>query len=370
MKSTNILIFPFLLLFIAFIACQKEEDFIRSAPTTSLQLNYVSKDGQTLNDLEQLGRVLFYDRALSDNHSVSCGSCHRQSFAFADNKKFSGGMERLLAARNTPALQNLGSGSFTLLESTTVASSPSFFWDGRINNFNAAVTAPFFNPIEMGLDNTGELIQRVKGRLYYHELFDKAFQDSDVDMMRISTALAAFVERLRANDSFFDQHRFDASIAFSPALPEGRGMSLFFGKYDCSSCHNLHSDIGYNPADPNQGLVNIGLDKNYTDNGRAEITHRPADRGKFKIPNLRNVALTAPYMHDGRFETLEEVIDHYSAGIAHHSNLDDRLKSPSGQPLRLNITTQEKMDLIAFLNTLTSQDLLTNPLLSNPFIAQ
>ena len=351
------------------MACQRDEDFIESAPKTSLVLDQVGTGGETLNPNEQLGRVLFYDKALSDNHSVSCGSCHKQQFAFADNKKLSLGMEGLPAARNTPPIPNIRFSIVGISPDLTFQNHQKFFWDGRVDHINSALTMPFFNHVEMGIDHTTELINRVQSRNYYADLFTQAYGDEEVNMDRIAQGLLAFIQQLQVNDTPFDERNFDGSSIFSLAKPAGRGLALFFGKYDCGSCHNLHSPIGYTSSpESDLEMVNIGLDHTYSDAGRAEVTNNLADRGKFKIPNLRNVTLTAPYMHDGRFSTLDEVLEHYSTGVANHPNLDARLKKPNGQPIRLNITEQDKKDLIAFLNTLTSKDLITNPLLSNPFI--
>lgn len=365
-KTTFLLGF---LCLIAVMACQRDDDFIESAPKTSLVLNNVGRGGETLDPAQQLGRVLFYDKALSDNHSVSCGSCHQQKFAFADNKKLSSGMEGLPAARNTPPIPNISFSIGGMPHNLTVQNSQKFFWDGRVDNINSALTMPFFNHVEMGIDHTTELINRVKSRNYYADLFTQAYGDEEVNMDRIAQGLLAFILQLQVNDTPFDDRNSDESSVFSFGKPAGRGLTLFFGKYDCGSCHNLHSPIGYNSSpESDLEMVNIGLDHTYSDEGRADVTNNPTDRGKFKIPNLRNVALTGPYMHDGRFATLDQVIEHYSTGVANHPNLDSRLKTPSGQPIRLHITEQDKKDLIAFLNTLTSKNLITNPLLSDPFI--
>ncbi|MGB0176875.1 MAG: cytochrome-c peroxidase, partial [Owenweeksia sp.] len=139
-------------------------------------------------------------------------------------------------------------------------------------------------------------------------------------------------------------------------------------KYDCGSCHQLTSPTGYFAFDKlNSELVNIGLDAVYNDKGFGAVSGNTADNGKFKIPNLRNIALTAPYMHDGRFKTLEEVLDHYSTGIENNPNLDSRLKDAAGKPVVLNITSSDKQDLIAFLQTLTDNELVTDPRFSDPF---
>jgi cytochrome c peroxidase len=187
-----------------------------------------------------------------------------------------------------------------------------------------------------------------------------------VNSNTISTALSAFVRSIRA-----DQTKFDFFLSGQPSLNglEMQGRSLFFGKYNCNSCHKSDSSgSGYTTA---QGVpvqfVNIGLDANSIDNGRGNVTHDAADNGKFKIPSLKNVMLTAPYMHDGRFTTLDQVLDHYSHGIAGHPNLDSKLKNADGTPMQMNISSEEKTAIIAFLNTLTDYSMITDVRFSNPF---
>jgi cytochrome c peroxidase len=146
---------------------------------------------------------------------------------------------------------------------------------------------------------------------------------------------------------------------------------LFFTKYDCSSCHlSVTIPAGYGVFGMTSNFMNIGLDENYFDKGLGALTGNPNDDGKFKIPSLRNIALTAPYMHDGRFSTLSEVLDHYSHGIASSANLDERLKGSNNQPIQMNISEQEKAAVIAFLETLTDYSMIQDVRFSSPFISQ
>ena len=318
----------------------------------------------------QLGRVLFYDKSLSVNNSVSCGTCHLQSLAFADNERFSRGFENVTTSRNTPPIQNLSELGQAL------------FWDGRERLINNMVMQPIFNHVEMGMKNPSDVVKKVKSMSYYEPLFNAAFGSPEITFPKIAEALGGFTSSITA-----DQSKFDRSIAnfnginFGTQLSaeEEAGFKLFFEKYNCGSCHNVFSPKGYNGGGdiidpllpPNTGfadeLVNIGLDANYTDNGRGDLTNDAEDNGKFKIPNLRNVALTAPYMHDGRFNTLDEVIEHYNKSIKNHPNLDFRLRDENGKPKVMNISEGEKRLIIKFLHTLTDNSLLTDAKFSDPF---
>ncbi len=312
------------------------------------------------NDLGKLGRVLFYDQALSVNNSVSCGSCHKQSVAFADNVRFSKGFERKDTERNTPPIQNLGLSIATF----NGTSGQALFWDGRERVLGDMVMQPMFNHVEMGMRSPTEVVNRVKEKQYYSQLFTHAFGDDNVTIDRISKAISGFVTSISSTDSPFDAGMVGAAQSLGAA--EERGINLFFTKYNCGSCHQLFSSSGYSVSQDGDELINIGLESTYTDKGAGAITKKASDDGKFKIPNLRNVALTAPYMHDGRFTTLEEVVDHYNSGIKQHPNLDARLLE-NGAPMVMNITEQEKKDIIAFLHTLTDNTLTTDPKFSNPF---
>jgi cytochrome c peroxidase len=197
---------------------------------------------------------------------------------------------------------------------------------------------------------------------YYAELFNDAYGSTDVDIDKISTALASFTGSIVSQNTRFDKFRMGVATLSGLEL---QGKNLFFTKYNCNSCHQSEFLNGYEIGG---GFVNIGLNADYIDNGLGTISGSTADNGKFKIPNLRNIALTAPYMHDGRFETLDEVLDHYSHGIANHPNLDGRLKSPNNNaPMLMNIPEQEKGAIIAFLNTLTDYAMITDPKFSSPF---
>jgi len=296
-----------------------------------------------------LGRVLFYDKNLSANNSVSCSSCHKQSLAFADNVAFSRGFENGLTRRNSMPIQNLSSFSGAPL-----------FWDGREFDLAHMVTRPIVDPVEMGFSDMSEVSRKLQEMNDYKILFSVAFGDDKVTPERIGIALAAFVQSFEAMP-FID-------TTFSHLTGEAKeGAALFFTKYECNGCHRIQEAHGYLQAGTG-GFSNIGLDPEYDDNGQGEVTRQAFDNGKFKIPSLRNVALTAPYMHDGRFLTLEEAIDHYSEGIQDHPNLDVRLRDENGAPKVFAITEPEKKALVAFLKELTTHDMIGDVRFSDPFI--
>jgi cytochrome c peroxidase len=206
------------------------------------------------------------------------------------------------------------------------------------------------------------IVSKVKQQSYYPALFTKAFNDSEITIDKIANALSSFVSAISSANTKFD--RVNNGLATLNGLEE-EGRLLFFNKYNCNSCHQTTQLNGYEMGG---GFVNIGLETVYSDKGLEGISNNPADNGKFKIPNLRNSALTAPYMHDGRFNTLDEVLNHYSTGIADHPSLDTRLRDVNtGRPMILNITNHEKTAIIAFLNTMTDYSMITDIKYSNPF---
>ncbi len=310
--------------------------------------------------------MLFYDKSLSINNSVSCGSCHKQSIAFSDNKAFSRGFENFQTTRNTPPIQNLGLGVFVLTPGPFGNQGQALFWDGRERLLKNMVVQPVFNHVEMGMRDTKKIQAKVASRPYYEDLFLQAFGDKEITFERIAEALTGFVASIESSASAFDISKRGPGFNGAMGEAEQRGLELFFGKYNCGSCHNLFSPAGYSEPLESE-LLNIGLDMTYADKGKGALTGKESDNGKFKIPNLRNIALTAPYMHDGRFATLEEVLDHYNTGVKDHPNLDDRLKDASGHAQVLNITESERRDMLAFLNSLTDRQLISDPKYSNPF---
>jgi cytochrome c peroxidase len=322
-------------------------------------------DSDKFNDLQiQLGRVLFYDPKLSDNNTVSCGSCHKQQYAFGDNVSLSKGLEGGLTLRNTLPLVDARQASSIKVEGSSSPQQGGLFWDGRSSVMHEAVMQPIFNQIEMGMD-WDKLTRKLKEVPYYPILFTRAFGQPEIEYVRVQDALAAFVGTMQSNSSRFER---SLSGLANLSLEEQKGAALFAGKYRCGDCHQGHfGKLASSEYQTVAEFANIGLDKTYGDKGLELTTRLSSDEGRFRVPNLSNVAITAPYMHDGRFTTLEEVIDHYSSGIASHPNLDSRLKTVYGTPARFAISAEEKKALVAFLKTFTDDDVATNFRLANPF---
>jgi cytochrome c peroxidase len=295
-----------------------------------------------------LGRALFYDTRLSANNTVSCGSCHVQKHAFVDPNRFSKGFEGKLTDRHAMSLVNL-----------RYVPRGRFFWDERARSLEEAVLLPIQNKVEMGQD-----LARVVEVLGKDEkcsgLFGKAFGDRKVTPERIGKALAQFVRSMVSCRSKYDLGLAKVASARDDfpnfTVQENRGKALFLS--NCAICHLPDPDVNFLMI----AATNNGLDGDHknADGGVGDITLNPRDIGRFKSPSLRNVERTAPYMHDGRFDTLEKVIDHYSTGVKPHPNLDPRMR-------RLKFTASEKAALIAFLRTLTDHTFLTDPKLSDPW---
>jgi len=303
----------------------------------------------TSDEIVTLGRVLFYDRNLSKNNSIACASCHHQEAAFADRSKVSQGFAGGMTSRNSMSIAN-------------PIAKRNFFWDGRAFSLNDLALQPVFNHIEMGIDSPEELVAKVSQEAYYAELFQQAYGSSRIDANKISTAIAQFVGSIFKNDSKFDEG-LDSGFSNYSEL-EKHGMALFFSDVtNCSSCHNganfaSPTKTFNNPYMATAGTTNIGLDLIYEDQGFSD--------GKFSIPSLRNIALTGPFMHDGRFNSLREVLDHYNDGVQAHKDLDSKLIR-NGAPRKMNLTELDLQALEAFLITLTSKTIATDEKYSNPF---
>jgi len=299
-----------------------------------------------------LGRVLFYDKKLSANHSISCSSCHIQANGFSDPAVFSTGFDGGLTDRNSMGLS-----------SARFYQRGRFFWDERAATLEIQTLQPVQHAVEMGMTLTG-LVSRMQGYEYYPVLFTAAFGDPAITTNRIARALAQFV---RSMDSY--QSAFDAGVAvgFTNFTPlELQGQQLFNGlRGNCVACHAGPNFVGVR-------IDNNGLEFPFVDLGVGGDTGNTNDMGKFKMSSLRNIEKTAPYMHDGRFATLEQVVDHYSTGVVQNVNLGGPLQQPGapGQPpvvRRPNFTAQERAALVAFMKTLTDPVFLADPKFSDPF---
>jgi cytochrome c peroxidase len=321
-----------------------------NTPTT----NPVTNEGATL------GRVLFYDKKLSANGTVACASCHKQEKGFSDDAVLSLGFEGGTTRRHSMSLINArwyGRGRF--------------FWDERAATLEDQVLMPFQDPVEMGM-TLDELVSTVQEQAYYPPLFEEAFGTAEINADRISRALAQFVRSIVSVNSKYDEGRQQVNVPANDfpnfTASENNGKRLFFlpvslGGGGCIGCHSTEAFIN-----PDNGPTNNGLDLSSTvDLGVFEAINNPAFLGTFKVPSLKSIALTAPYMHDGRFSTLEEVIEHYNSGIQAHPNLGNALKDGNGEPVKLNFTEQEKIDLVNFLKTLTDEVITNEVKFSNPF---
>ncbi len=304
-----------------------------------------------------LGRVLFYDTHLSADNSRSCASCHHQDKAMADARALSEGVNGNKTDRNALAIGNVRFYYFDR----------GFFWDERASSVEEQVRQTVSNHKEMGVD-FDLLPQKLEGLPYYEILFKKAFGDSQITSDRIASALAQYVRSIISGHSKLDyaiEHdlgnnfwRIEQARLPSLTTLEQRGKDLYFAH--CSSCHGNIIFLGLATA-------NNGLDIEYADKGVGALTGNPSQFGLFKVPFLRNIALTAPYMHDGRFQTLEEVVEHYNSGIQPHPNLSPQLRNADGTPKRLNLSDEDKQALVAFLETLTDDSFLTDPAYADPF---
>lgn len=302
----------------------------------------------------KLGRMLFYNKNLSSDGTVSCASCHHQENAFSDINKFSIGVNGATGDRQAMAIFNMA------------WHDNEFFWDGRAHLLRDQSLGPIENPLEMN-----ETLDNVIKKLYTDQAiknqFIRAFGSIEITAEKMSLAMENFMMSIISDDSKYDRY-LAGLVQLTPS--EERGRVLFFGEYneffpdisgaDCAHCHagnNFENDL----------YMNNGLDDDahFIDFGRELVTNSPADRAKFKVTSLRNIAVTPPYMHDGRFQTLEEVVDHYNSNVKNSSTVDPALLGTTSTGLMLD--AQEKQDLINFLKTLTDHTLLNNPAYSDPY---
>ncbi|WP_299464208.1 cytochrome c peroxidase [uncultured Microscilla sp.] len=305
-----------------------------------------------------LGRVLFYDKNLSANNTIACGSCHLQSKSFTDPAQFSNGFEGGKTGRHSMSLAN-----------ALFYENGKFFWDERAATLEDQVLMPIQDQIEMGM-TLENLVPKLQALDYYKVLFRQTYGDTTVTTERISKSLAQFIRSMVSYQSKYDEALNGQNGPTNPGTnltgltaEENLGRQVFSdpARGGCAGCHSTDLFIG-------REALNNGLDATTTDKGLAGVTGLATDEGKFKVPSLRNVALTAPYMHDGRFATLEQVIEHYNSGVKAHPALDNRLKAPgTNQPKRLNLTAAEKTAVVAFLNTLTDNTFINDEKFADPF---
>ena len=285
----------------------------------------------------ELGRALFYDPILSLDTTISCADCHQQAVAFAHaGHDISHGFESRLGTRNSPAIFNN-------------RWYPAFFWDGGSNHIEITPLNAITNPVEMNHD-LADAVARLNDNEHYLKLFKKAFDIEEISSKYLFYALAQFTGSITSNDSKYDKVLRNEST-FSES--EEKGYGIFLTK--CSTCHT-------EPLFTNHEYINNGLPINrFNDEGRMNITTDTSDLGKFRVPTLRNIMITAPYMHDGRFWTIDAVLAHYENGIEPSSTLSPILNNP------IILTATEKIDLINFLHTLTDETMINDERFSSPF---
>ena len=290
----------------------------------------IPKDNELTNEKIELGKKLFFEKLLSRDSSISCASCHKPELAFTDGLKNSKGIKDRLVSRNTPTLTN-------------IAYNKNFLRDGVNPSLEAQVLVPIHEKNEFDF-HILLATERLKKKPVYLKLFKKAFGDIPSPSL-IVKSIASFERILISGNSKYDEYNNQSKKkVFSKSELEGR--NLFFNKLYCSDCHN-----GFNFS--NGEIVNNGIYENYDDIGKMRVTNQEKDNGCFKVPTLRNIALTSPYMHDGSFETLSDVIDHYSKGGKKNSN-----KHSSIKPFKISET--EKENLVSFLKTLTDSTFISS----------
>lgn len=344
----------------AFMACKK--DVVEAFPTPyQLEIpshfpNMIIPQGNPMTvEGVKLGRRLFYEKRLSGDNSISCGTCHAPDKSFADGNQFSEGIDGLVGDRNSMALINLGWNQ-------------SFFWDGRSQTLEEQILQPVINPIEMH-DSWSNVIGKLSNDVTYRNMFFNAFNVTEFDSTHASKAIAQFIRTMISGSSKFDviyknennlplsSHENSIFETVTPSEIAGYDLFKSLNGADCFHCHN-------GPLMQVQKFSNNGLDATFSDIGRGAVTGNSNDNGKFKVPTLRNIEFTAPYMHDGRFANLDDVINHYSHNIQMSSTIDPLIEFAAQGGVQLDAF--EKDLLKQFLLTLSDFDFINNPDFKEP----
>ncbi len=365
-------IFTLLISFIVLIAaCKKEDDIVvNDGSLADTLMNFTSPkyfpafQNPSNNPLTkrgvELGRMLFYDPILSSDSTISCASCHNPAYSFSDNRRYSVGVDGAVGEIQAMPLVNL-------------AWQNKFFWNGRSNSLEQQALEPINNPIEMH-ETTANVIKKLMRSANYKKRFKAAFGSDQITQEMIGRAIAQFERTMVSYQSKFDRiyaGLVDSGISVFDDADEFRGFVVFTTERgQCFHCHGSQSALLANNIDTlfrNNGLL---TDAQMVSTGLSQVTGKAEDEGKFKVPTMRNIELTAPYMHDGRFNTLEEVVEFYSSGIKQNRNLDinfskspDRLEQFGG----LGLTEDEKRGLVKFVKTFTDTSFNNNPAFANPF---
>ncbi len=337
---------PLFILFFYLLACKKatvsNPTITPYSPSISFQHPtgfpdpvYTFDSNEVTNIRFRLGKFLFFDPILSSDSTVSCAACHAQSHGFADhNIPFSKGVGGQFGNRNAPPIFN-------------AAWMPEFFWDGRVHRLDDFSMGPITNPIEMN-ETSVHVIKKLNRNTYYRKHFKLAYGVDSITELSLRRALSQYMSMLISSNSKYDQY---LAGKINLSTSELNGLSIFTS--NCATCHKppLFTDFSFR---------NNGLDTVFLDQGRAAYTKNNSDIGKFKVPTLRNIELTYPYMHDGRYIGLMDVINHYSTGIHPSATLDKSIAT------NLKLSTTDKKDLLKFLFTLTDYTLISDTLVAEP----
>lgn len=352
-----------LLIFIGivfFLSCKKDKVGYEPTPyqleiPSHFPSMIIPEDNPMTVEGVELGRFLFYEKKLSGDNTMSCGSCHAPSAAFSDNDQFSTGIDGIQGTRNSMALINLGWQNF-------------FFWDGRSKTLEEQILLPVRDPIEMHERWPHAMSELAQDKNYLNRFY-KAFGTSQPDSINAAKAIAQFLRTLISGKSKFDvMYKYENNLPLSASeqaiyntvtVSEWGGYDLFksLNGADCFHCHN-------GPLMQVQKFSNNGLDATFNDLGRGAITGNSNDNGKFKVPTLRNIEFSAPYMHDGRFTTLDDVIDHYSHFIQLSPTIDPLIEFANQGGVQLDV--QEKNLIKQFLLTLSDEEFINNPAFKEP----
>ncbi|HEY0977576.1 MAG TPA: cytochrome c peroxidase [Flavobacteriales bacterium] len=377
MKKNVLLVITLLGLLVAACRKDKEEEPTPTPPAPGIGTPYdlvlpsnlppmaIPPDNPLTVEGVDLGRYLFYEERLSGDNTMSCSSCHAPAMAFTDGLAVSTGIDGIAGKRSSMPLFNLGYSQF-------------FFWDGRAVSLEQQILEPVTNPIELH-DTWPNAVSKLQNDGAYPALFNAAFGTQVITPTLVSKAIAQFLRTLVSGNSKYDKvvrgediytnEEFQGRVLFEAEggpvgqqifLPGG-GFVVGQGGADCFHCHNQGAGLF-----TDEQFHNNALDTEpFADQGRAAVTNDPFDAGKFKTPSLRNIMLTAPYMHDGRFATIDEVIDHYNDG-GHSSSTADPFMKFTDPDLTLELTPQKREQLKAFLNALTDVDFVNNPAFQDP----
>ena len=353
-------LFLFVGITVIFMACKKNKTiYVQTPYELKIPSHFpdmiIPIDNPMTVEGVELGRKLFYEKKLSGDNTQACATCHAPSAGFSDPEQFSTGIDGLQGDRNSMALINLGWNT-------------SFFWDGRSKTLEEQIIQPVINPIEMH-EEWKNVVGKLSADIEYKNMFFKAFNTDEIDSLQAAKAIAQFLRTLISGESKFDvMYKFENNLSLSAndqviyqtiTPSEWAGYDLFksLNGADCFHCHN-------GPLMQVQKFSNNGLDAAFTDIGRGDVTGDPNDYGKFKVPTLRNIAYTAPYMHDGRFSTIDEVIEHYSSGIQQSSTIDPLIEYAFQGGVQLDAF--EKDLLKQFLMTLSDENFVNNPDFQEP----